>query len=66
MDFVSALIDWRFAPKWDLYFGVDYNWVTNGFAQLGTPGATPLLGQPGNSFLNHYNIDPTLGMRFRF
>jgi predicted porin len=50
-DVVSAAIDWRFAPKWDLYLGFMYSQVNGGFA---------------NSFIARNNIDPTLGLRFRF
>jgi predicted porin len=50
-DAISAAIDWRFAPKWDLYFGVMFSQVNGGLA---------------NSFLQRNNIDPTIGLRFRF
>ena len=48
---VSGAIDWRFAPKWDLYFGAMFSQVNGGLAF---------------GFLKHNNIDPTLGVRFRF
>jgi predicted porin len=48
---VSGAIDWRFAPKWDLYFGAMFSQVNGGLAF---------------GFLKHNNIDPTVGVRFRF
>src|ERR1700751_2536675 len=50
-DAISAAVDWRFAPKWDLYFGMMFNQVHGGL---------------GFGFLQHSNIDPTVGVRFRF
>ena len=50
-DAISAAVDWRFAPKWDLYFGMMFNQVHGGL---------------GFGFLQHSNIDPTVGLRFRF
>ena len=50
-DAISAAVDWRFAPKWDLYFGMMFNQVHGGL---------------GFGFLEHSNIDPTVGVRFRF
>jgi predicted porin len=50
-DAISGVIDWRFAPKWDLYLGVMFSQVSGGLA---------------NGFLQHNNIDPTVGLRFRF
>jgi predicted porin len=50
-DAISAAVDWRFAPKWDLYFGFMFSQVNGGLA---------------NSFLQRNNIDPTVGLRFRF
>jgi hypothetical protein len=50
-DAISAAIDWRFAPKWDAYFGMMFNQVNNGLAF---------------GFLQHSNIDPTVGVRFKF
>jgi len=48
---ISALIDWRFAPKWDLYLGNEYsNWANGAAFQ----------------YLHRTNWDPTAGMRFRF
>ena len=49
-DAISGAVDWRFAPKWDAYFGLMYNQVNGGLA----------LG-----FLQHNNIDPTVSVRFR-
>ena len=48
---ISAAIDWRFAPKWDLYAGLMYSQVNDGLA---------------NGYLQRNNIDPTVGVRFRF
>ena len=48
---ISAAIDWRFAPKWDLYTGFMYSQVNGGLA---------------NGYLQRNNIDPTVGVRFRF
>ena len=42
-------MDWRFAPKWDLYCGLMFNQVD---------------GRLGFGFLQHSNIDPTVGVRF--
>ncbi len=50
-DAISAAVDWRFAPKWDVYFGMMFNQVHGGL---------------GFGFLQHSNIDPTAGLRFRF
>jgi predicted porin len=50
-DAISAAVDWRFAPKWDLYFGMMFNQVRGGLAF---------------GFFQHSNIDPTVGVRFRF
>src|SRR6266576_3084454 len=50
-DAISAAVDWRFAPKWDVYFGLMFNQVHGGL---------------GFGFLQHSNIDPTAGLRFRF
>jgi len=48
---VSAAVDWRFAPKWDVYFGAMYSQENGGLA---------------NGFFKRGNFDPTLGLRFRF
>lgn len=50
-DAISAAIDWRFAPKWDLYLGFMFSQVNGGLA---------------SGFLARNNIDPTVGLRFRF
>jgi predicted porin len=50
-DAVSAAVDWRFAPKWDLYLGAMFSQVNGGLAF---------------GFIQRNNIDPTLGLRFRF
>ena len=50
-DAISAAVDWRFAPKWDAYFGMMFNQVNNGLAF---------------GFLQHTNIDPTVGVRLKF
>jgi predicted porin len=50
-DAVSAVVDWRFAPKWDAYFGMMFSQVNAGLS---------------NGYLARNNIDPTAGVRFRF
>jgi predicted porin len=50
-DGISAAVDWRFAPKWDVYFGLMFTQVNGGLA---------------NGYLQINNIDPTVGLRFRF
>jgi len=50
-DAVSGVIDWRFAAKWDAYIGCMFSQVNGGLA---------------NGFLQRNNIDPTVGLRFRF
>ena len=50
-DGISAAVDWRFAPKWDLYSGVMFTQVKGGLAF---------------GFLQRNNIAPTVGLRFRF
>lgn len=50
-DGISVAIDWRFAPKWDFYAGALYTQVNGGLA---------------NGYIQHNNIDPTVGIRFRF
>jgi len=50
-DAVSAAVDWRFAPKWDFYFGLMFSQQNDGLA---------------SGFLQRSNIDPTVGLRFRF
>jgi len=51
MDAASALIDWKFAAKFDAYFGFMFSQMNGGLA---------------NGFLARNNIDPTAGLRFRF
>jgi len=51
LDAISAVVDWRFAPKVDAYAGVMLSEVNNGLA---------------NGYLYHTTIDPTVGLRFRF
>ena len=50
-DGVSAAVDWRFAPKWDLYSGIMFTQVNGGLAF---------------GFLQRNNVAPTVGLRFRF
>jgi len=50
-DAVSALVDWRFLPKWDAYIGVMFSQVNAGLS---------------NGYLARNNLDPTAGVRFRF
>jgi hypothetical protein len=50
-DAISAAVVWRFKPKWDLYLGAMFNQVNGGLA---------------SGFLQRNNIDPTVGLRFRF
>jgi predicted porin len=50
-DAISGVIDWRFASKWDLYLGAMFSQESGGLA---------------NGFLKHNNVDPTVGLRFRF
>ena len=50
-DGISAVVDWRFAPKWDLYSGIMFTQVSGGLA---------------SGFLQRNNIVPTVGLRFRF
>jgi predicted porin len=50
-DAVSAAVDWRFAPKWDTYFGMMFSQVNAGLS---------------NGYLARNNFDPTAGVRFRF
>jgi predicted porin len=48
---ISGVIDWKFAPKWDVYAGLMFSQENGGLA---------------NGFLRHDNVDPTIGVRFRF
>jgi predicted porin len=51
MDAVSFDVDWKFAKKFDAYAGLMFSEMNNGLA---------------NGFLYHTNVDPTVGLRFRF
>ena len=51
LDAISGVIDWRFAPKWDTYFGIMYSNVNGGLS---------------NGYLARNNLDPSVGLRFRF
>jgi hypothetical protein len=47
----SGVVDWQFAPKWDVYLGVMSTSDNGGLA---------------NGFLKRNNIATTAGLRFRF
>jgi predicted porin len=51
LDAVSAMVDWRFAPKFDTYAGLMFSEVNNGLA---------------NGYLHHTSVDPMAGLRFIF
>ncbi|MBV1698031.1 MAG: porin [Hyphomicrobiales bacterium] len=51
MDAYSAVIDWRFLPKWDTYLGFMFSQVNGGLA---------------TGYQVRNNFDPTVGVRFRF
>jgi len=51
MDAASAMIDWRFSPKWDTYIGTFYSSFNGGLA---------------NGYLARNNLATTAGLRFRF
>ncbi len=51
MNAASALIDWKVAPKWDLYLGTFFSEFNGGL---------------GNGYLAHNNIATTAGVRFKF
>ncbi len=51
LDAVSAMLDWRFAKKFDAYGGVMFSEVNNGLA---------------SGYIQHTNADPTVGLRLRF
>jgi len=59
VDAISGVIDWRFAPKWDAYFGMMFSQV-NGGQYNGNGGPT------GTSYWARNNLDPTVGLRLRF
>jgi hypothetical protein len=48
---ISGVIDWRFAPNWDLYGGLMFAKVYSGLA---------------NGYIQRDNIDPTISLRLRF
>jgi predicted porin len=51
MDAVSAMIDWKFAPKWDTYIGTFFSQMNGGL---------------NNGYLARNNLATTAGLRFRF
>ena len=51
LDAVSALIDWKFAPKWDTYIGTMYSQLNGGL---------------DNGYLARNNWATTGGIRFRW
>jgi predicted porin len=51
LDAVSIAVDWQFAKKFDAYAGVMYSQVHGGL---------------GNGYLYRNNVDPMVGLRFRF
>jgi predicted porin len=51
MDTVSALIDWKFAPKWDTYIGTMFSQMNGGL---------------DSGFLSRSNLATTAGVRFRW
>jgi len=48
---ISGVIDWKFAPKWDVYVGLMYSVVNAGLA---------------NGYIERNNIASTAGLRFRY
>ncbi len=50
-DMASALLDWRFLPKWDAYIGTFFSQVNAGLS---------------NGYLARNNLATTGGVRFRF
>jgi predicted porin len=50
-DMWSAVIDWRFLPKWDVYLGTFFSQVNGGLA---------------NGYLARNNLATSTGVRFRF
>jgi len=50
-DSVSAVLDWRFAPKWDTYLGVGYSHIAGGYA---------------SGYLQNEVLQTTGGIRFRW
>jgi predicted porin len=51
METASALLDWRFAPKWDTYIGTMYNVLSGGM---------------NNGYLSKDNWTTAAGLRFRW
>jgi predicted porin len=51
MDTFSALLDWKFAPKWDTYIGTQYTKSNGGF---------------NSGYLSSNNTTATAGLRFRW
>ena len=50
-DMWSAVLDWRFLPKWDAYIGTFFSQVNAGLS---------------NGYLARNNLASTAGVRFRF
>jgi predicted porin len=50
-DMISAVIDYRFLPKWDVYLGTMFSQVNGGLA---------------NGYLSRNNLSTDAGIRFRF
>src|SRR5437870_4496777 len=48
---ISGVVDWKFAPKWDVYVGLMYSVVNGGLA---------------NGYIERNNIASTAGLRFRY
>jgi predicted porin len=48
---ISGAIDWRFAPKWDVYIGLMRSQFNGGLA---------------NAFIENNNVATTAGLRFRY
>jgi predicted porin len=48
---VSGVVDWKFAPKWDVYIGVMRSQYNGGLA---------------NAFIENNNVATTAGLRFRY
>jgi len=53
LDAVSGLLDWHFSPKFDAYVGMMWSEVNGGQAS-------------GYQTGGHVNLDPTVGVRFKF
>ncbi len=51
MDALSALVDWKFAPKWDTYVGTMFSQMNGGLV---------------SGYLARNNLATTAGIRFRF